>query len=88
MEGSPTYHDLYITTRRIPRTRIFDLPYGLEVNCCRVAGWTLWDMSRETPGTGRIPPSRGLKVAGEYEEAGRGLRLDVAGHVIVDSLSR
>ena len=66
------YHDLHITTAKIPRTSIFDLPYGYEVSCNRVGGWTL---------------AQGvLIIAGEYDR--RGLRLDVAGHVICDSLSK
>lgn len=69
---APTYHDLYITTAEIPRTSIFDLPYGWEVSCTRVAGWTLWHTGQQD------------QIAGEYGE--RGLRLDVAGVVIVDSL--
>ena len=66
-----SYHDLHITTATIPRTSIFDLPYGTEVICNRVSGWSL---------------ARGdEQIAGEYDE--NGLRLDVAGHVIVDSLT-
>ena len=72
MTEPPSYHDLYVTTEQIPRTRLFDLPYGLEVNCSRVTGWTLWDMNP--------PPS---EIAGEYDT--NWLVLDVAGHVIVDS---
>jgi hypothetical protein len=66
----PSYHDLYVTTSEIERIRIFDLPYGYEVTCNRVAGWTLWFKDKE--------------VAGEY---GEGLLLDVAGHVICNSLT-
>ena len=33
--------DLHITTAQIPRTSIFNLPYGLQVTCNRVAGWEL-----------------------------------------------
>jgi hypothetical protein len=68
---APSYQDLYVTTKNIPRTRIFDLPYGYEVTCNRVGGWCLW--------------LKGTQIAGEY---GTGLRLDVNGHVIVDSLSK
>ena len=67
-----TYHDLHITTATIPRTSIFDLPLGLEVTCTRVGGWKLF---------------RGKdQLAGEYDA--NGLRLDIGGVVIVDSLSR
>jgi hypothetical protein len=69
-DARPSYHDLHITTVGIPRTSIFDLPYGYEVSCNRVGGWCLW--------------LNGEKVAGEYD---LGLRLDVDGHVICDSLA-
>lgn len=72
MSESVSYHDLCITTADIPRTSIFDLPYGYEVTCTRVGGWCLW--------------WEAVQVAAEY--GSRGLRLDVAGHVICDSLER
>lgn len=65
-----SYHDLFVTTSRIPRTAISDLPFGYQVICDRVGGWTL---------------AKGDKaVAGEF--GGPGLKLDVAGVVIVDSM--
>ena len=70
-----SHHDLYITTEHLPRQSIFNLSYGYEVTCTRVGGWKLWKTS------GREP----VEIAGEYSQ--NGLRLDVAGHVIVDSLS-
>ena len=70
-DAAPSYHDLHVTTANIPRTSIFDLPYGHEVSCNRVGGWTLWLNDQQ--------------VASEY---GEGLRLDVAGQVICDSLNR
>ena len=70
----PSYHDLYITTSKIPRTSIFNLPYGLSVTCTRTGGWELWN--------GMTPGAKLL--AGEYDN--EGLRLDVDGTVIVDSL--
>lgn len=76
---APSYHDLHITTARIPRTRIFDLPYNLMVTCCRTAGWVLWDTS-----DGLL---RSVHVAGEYSGPGDWLVLDVGGHVIVDGRS-
>jgi hypothetical protein len=83
----PSYHDLYVTTAEIKRTSIFDLPYGLHVLCTRVGGWQLWDMngpSQQDP-QGRLPASEGVLLAGEYDT--KGLRLDVASHIIVDSLT-
>jgi hypothetical protein len=73
----PSYHDLHVTTATIPRTRLFDLPYGVEVSCTRVSGWQVWS----TPDMTRAA----TLVAGEYDS--QGLRLDVDGHVIVDSLT-
>ena len=69
-----SYHDLHITTRLLPRTSIFNLPFDLKLTCTRVGGWELWlDEDR---------------VAGEFVTSAKdGLRLDVAGHVIFDSLT-
>lgn len=80
----PSYHDLHITTAQIPRTSIFNLPYGVQVTCNRVAGWELWDMNQTQHSKG-LPPSRGALVAGEYAGPDEWLVLDVAGHAIVDS---
>lgn len=74
----PSYHDLHITTATIPRTSIFNLPYGIEVSCNRVTGWQAWH---------RTESGSDVVLAGEYEGEGKGLRLDVGGHVIVDSLA-
>jgi len=67
-----SYHDLHITTETIPRTSIFNLPYGVMVTCTRVEGWRVWN-------------DGGKLLGGEYDQ--EGLRLDVGGHVIVDSLN-
>lgn len=69
---APSYHDLHITTATIPRTSISNLGFGLEVSCNRVGGWCLWDASK-------------VLLAGEYDT--KGLRLDVNGVVICDSLT-
>jgi hypothetical protein len=74
--SKPSYHDLFITTDKIKRTSIFNLPFGLEVACTKAAGWCLW----RNAWAGQ--PAEML--AGEYDDCG--LRLDVAGHVIIDSL--
>jgi len=88
-DDRPSYHDLHITTAQIPRTSIFNLPYGLQVTCDRVAGWELRDMNQVQPPMGlRLPASRGVLIAGEYDGSGEWLVLDVAGHVIVDSRER
>jgi hypothetical protein len=77
--GQPSYHDLYVTTAGIPRARLFDLPYGLEVTCNRVAGWQLVRMADSRS------LNRGTVIAGEYDGPDAWLVLDVAGQVIVDS---
>lgn len=81
---SPSYHDLYITTAQIPRTRLWDLPYGLEVYCTRTTGWELRDVNQTLRPDG-LPSSRGVLLAGEYDGLEKWLVLDVAGHVILDS---
>lgn len=78
----PTYHDLHITTPKIARTSIFNLPFRVQVHCTRVGGWTVWAMKE-----GTLPEE---ELGGEYgyvAETGEGnwLVLDVAGHVICDS---
>jgi hypothetical protein len=72
---APSYHDLHVTTKDIKRVSIFDMPYGYEVTCTRVGGWQLWF---------KWGDAAARRVAGEYDE---GLRLDVDGHVICDSLT-
>lgn len=82
---APSYHDLYVTTAEIPRTRIFDLPFGVEVSCNRVGGWCLWDTSQDRPSASdpwAVYQTPKL-LAGEYGD--KWLVLDVAGHVIVNS---
>lgn len=71
-----SYHDLHITTRTIPRTRLTDLPGELRVTCTRSNGWSLWLSGR----------SKDVCLAGEYAGPGRGIRLDVCGAIIVDSM--
>lgn len=80
-ESSPvSYHNLHITTEYLPRTSIFDLPYGYRVVCGRLAGWEL--LQRKS---GAELSVEWDIVAGEYHE--NGLRLDVDGVVICDSLN-
>ena len=76
----PSYHDLYITTAEITRTRLFDLSYGLEVSCTRTTGWQLWQTASEI--------ARWELLAGEYDGPDKWLILDVGGHVIVNSRDR
>jgi DNA-binding transcriptional regulator YiaG len=76
--AAPTYHDLHITGPKMERTSIFNLPFRIQVICTRVAGWEVWSMA-ETPYPERL-------LFGEYETGG--LRLDVAGVVICDTLEQ
>lgn len=80
MEFSPgyfSYHHLHVTTARIPRARLFDLPYGLEVTCSRVSGWQLWRI----PDIGRTESEL---LGGEYDGPDKWLVV-LAGYVILDS---
>lgn len=79
-----SYHHLYVTTAQIPRTRLFDLPFGLWVTCDRVGGWSLWDVS-QVQRFDTLPPAGGVLVGGEYAGPDKWLVLDVAGYVILDS---
>lgn len=67
---SPSYHDVFVTTPHRARTRIFDLPFGYELTCTRVDGWSLW---------------HGKRIASEYGGSEEWLVIDVGGHVILDS---
>lgn len=69
-----SYHDLHITTSDIPRTSIFNLPFTVLVMCTRAGGWQVREKYRNEE---RL-------IGGEYDE--KGIRLDVAGHVIIDNL--
>ena len=71
-----SYHDLEIETADIPKTSIFDLPYGLELTCTRTGGWQLWDR-------GGVREESIPLIAGEYDD--NWLRLTVGDTVIVDS---
>lgn len=62
-----SYHDLHVTTPDLERTSIFDLPFGYELICNRVGGWSLWYNQEQ--------------VAGEYGE--KWLILDINGYVIL-----
>lgn len=75
----PSYHDLHVTAPEIPRARLFDLPYNIEVHCTRVTGWQVWDTSQGFQDA--------VLLAGEYEGPEKWLVLDVDGHVIMDSRS-
>jgi hypothetical protein len=69
----PNCGDLHVTTAKIPRTPIAQLP-GYHVTCARTHGWELWATTNQGPNL----------VAGEFHRDG--LCLDVNGVAIVDSL--
>jgi hypothetical protein len=73
--AAPSYHDLHITTVKMPRTSIFNLPFRVQVHCSRTGGWQVWALEEDG-----LPA---MLIAGEYDE--NWLVLDVAGFVIVDS---
>ena len=72
-----SYHDLHVTTADIPRTSIFNLPYGLEVICNRVTGYRLYRMGEHR--------GEEILIAGEFDGPDHWLVLDVAGCVITDT---
>lgn len=79
MSDAPSYHDLHITTPDLPRTSIFNLPFNVQVTCTRAGGWQVWHRP--------VREAQDVILAGEYAGNEKALRLDVAGHVIVDSLT-
>lgn len=74
----PSYHDLHITTPKLARTSIFNMPFRVEVSCTRVGGWQIWAKG------GDGLPDELLGAEYDYDSP---LILDVAGHVIVDSMT-
>jgi hypothetical protein len=82
----PSYHDLHITTAHRARASIFNLPFRVRVICTRVAGWEVWAMAERREFEGGVSLQEEL-LGGEFEGHDKGLILDVAGHVICDSLT-
>ena len=75
VEPGLSYHDLYVTTANMKRTRLFNMPLNATVICTRTGGWELWN------GLG----SDAKQIAGEYAGKDKWLRLDVCGRVIAQS---
>lgn len=73
----PTCHKVHVTTATIPRTSIVYLPDDYGLTCDGANGWRLLRAGDSAEGSRVV-------VAGEFDK--NGLRLDVDGHVIVDSL--
>lgn len=69
---TPSYHDLYITTKAVERIAFSSLPFNCMVTCARVGGWEFW--------------SEGKLIAGEFNTKSP-LRLDVGGTVICDGFT-
>lgn len=69
---APSYHDVvvYVGEKRVS---LFNAGFGLDLRCCRAAGWELWDM---TGGHGHEK-----QLAGEYGEPR--LCVEVLGVVVV-----
>ena len=81
MNGS---QGLWVTTDAIPRTLFATLPAGFEVVCTHTTGWQFWFHAKDD--TGELVS---VKLAEEFPMAGtHGLRLEVQGFVICDSLKR
>jgi hypothetical protein len=76
MNKAPSYHDLFLTTPRVARTSVFNLPYRVRIQCTRVGGWEAWAMEE-------LGLSEEL-LGAEYSEKDW-LILDVAGYVICDN---
>lgn len=70
-----SYHDVYLTTAKLPRTSIFNMPYGYILTCDRMAGWCLYF---DTPCDNNL-------VGAEYSTDDKWLVIDVNGHVVLDS---
>ena len=66
----PSYHDVeieIITDESTNRMLLFNMPYGVELECTRVGGWRLWNCWTEL-------------LAGEYDTPQ--LKVYVKGHQI------
>ena len=73
-DGS-SYSDLVIETKLIDPTSISNLPFGYELSCSRMSGWTLSLFGRQ--------------VAYEHpDEQCSGLRVTINNFVVVDSLTK
>ena len=73
-----SYHDVYVTTPHIPRRRLFDCPYTIEIRCTRTEGWTVWNIPHGNT-------VAGILLGGEYAGPDRWLLLDVEGAILCDS---
>jgi hypothetical protein len=74
----PIYHDLHITTSKIERKSIFDLPFSVLVTCTRTGGWEVWS---------KDGPHEEL-LGAEFGGPDKWLVLDVAGHEICNGRDR
>lgn len=75
-----SYHGIYITTVDIPRTSLFDLPYGYELVITRVCGCVLYYNSGRREEEPRV-------VASEFPlSSDAGLKVEYGREVLCDSL--
>jgi hypothetical protein len=76
LSDPPTYDDVYITTEYRKRMALKDLPYGYRVTCDVHSGWQVW----------LTGPYDNQLIGGEHAAFNKGIRIDVYGFVICDSL--
>ncbi len=75
-----SYHGIYITTVDIPRTSLFDLPYGYELVITRVCGCVLYYNSGSREEEPRV-------VASEFPlSSDAGLKVEYGREVLCNSL--
>lgn len=79
-----SFRNVYITTPRIMRQRLTDLPYGVRIVCDRAAGWRVFAGKDDRPREIVVSEHREL-LAGEFDGPDRWLILDINGQTIVDS---
>lgn len=79
----PSYHALNLTTKTIPRTPLVQLQDRIDVTCGVGSGWEAWRIvTNNDPKASK--PTTAVRLGGEFTPD-NWLRLDVAGHIIVDS---
>lgn len=74
-----SYHQLFITTKNIERTSIFNLPFRVKVECKRTTGWQCVAMEENL---------LKYEILGSEFDKENWLILDVNGHIICNSKER
>ena len=80
---APSYHALNLTTKTIPRTPLVRFQDRIDVTCGKVSGWEAWHIVTNTDPKAH-KPTTAVRLGGEFTPD-NWIRLDVAGHIIVDS---